>query len=62
VFTNRRVLEPVESRIMMTVGVALLTLAILFVRFPRVLVYPINRRFHLDCRRASIQKLQAASQ
>ena len=40
-FTNRRVLEPVESRIMLTVGVALLALAILFAKFPRVLAYPV---------------------
>ena len=40
-FTNRRVLEPVESRIMVTVGVTLLALAILFAKFPRVLVYPV---------------------
>jgi len=40
-FTNKRVLEPVESRIMLTVGVALLASAILFAKFPRVLVYPI---------------------
>lgn len=40
-FTNRRVLEPVESRIMITVGVLLLALAILFAFFPRLLVYPV---------------------
>jgi cardiolipin synthase A/B len=40
-FTNRRVLEPVESRIMVTVGVLLLGLAILFTFFPRLLVYPL---------------------
>ncbi|MGH9768955.1 MAG: phospholipase D-like domain-containing protein [Blastocatellia bacterium] len=40
-FTNRRVLEPVESRIMLTVGAALLTLAILFAKFPRALAYPV---------------------
>ena len=40
-FTNRRVLEPVESRIMITVGMILVALAILFVLFPRVLVYPL---------------------
>jgi hypothetical protein len=39
--TNRRVLEPVESRIMLTVGAALLTLAILFAKFPRALAYPV---------------------
>jgi cardiolipin synthase len=40
-FTNRRVLEPVESRIMLTVGAALLALAILFAKFPRALAYPV---------------------
>lgn len=40
-FTDRRVLEPVESRIMLTVGALLLALAILFWFFPRVLVYPL---------------------
>jgi cardiolipin synthase A/B len=39
--TNRRVLEPVESRIMLTVGAALLALAILFAKFPRALAYPV---------------------
>jgi cardiolipin synthase len=40
-FTNRRVLEPVEARLMVTVGVLLLTLAILFAFFPRLLAYPL---------------------
>ena len=40
-FTNRRVLEPIEARITVTAGVALLTLAILFAIFPRLLVYPL---------------------
>ena len=40
-FTNRRVLEPVESRIMVTGGIMLLVLAVLFFLFPRVLVYPV---------------------
>jgi cardiolipin synthase len=40
-FTNRRVFEPVESRIMLTVGAVLLALAILFALFPRVLAYPV---------------------
>jgi cardiolipin synthase A/B len=40
-FTNRRLLEPVEARIMVTTGVLLLTLAILFWFFPGVLVYPV---------------------
>lgn len=40
-FTNRRVLEPVEARIMLTAGSLLLALAILFAWFPRLLVYPL---------------------
>ncbi len=40
-FTNRRVLEPVEARIMVTAGVLLLALAVLFAWFPRLLVYPL---------------------
>jgi cardiolipin synthase len=40
-FTNRRVLEPVEAHIMITTGVLLLALAIIFWFFPRVLVYPL---------------------
>ena len=40
-FTNRRVLEPVEARIMLIVGVVLLALAILFAFFQRLLVYPL---------------------
>jgi len=40
-FTNRRVLEPVEAHIMVTTGVLLLALAIIFWFFPRVLVYPL---------------------
>ena len=41
VFTNRRVLEPVEARITVTVGITLLVLAILFAFFPRLLTYPL---------------------
>jgi cardiolipin synthase len=41
-FTNRRVLEPVESRIMITVGIILVALAILFAKFPRLLAYPVT--------------------
>ena len=41
VFTNQRVLEPVEARITVTVGMALLLLAILFAFFPRLLTYPL---------------------
>src|SRR5262245_58143111 len=40
-FTGRRVLEPVEARLMMSVGALLLVLAALFARFPRALVYPV---------------------
>lgn len=40
-FTNRRVLEPVESRLMMSIGGVLLVLAVLFGFFPRLLVYPL---------------------
>jgi cardiolipin synthase len=40
-FTNRRVLEPVEARIMLTAGVSLLTLAVLFAFFPRLIAYPL---------------------
>lgn len=40
-FTNRRVIEPVESRITVWVGALLLLLAVLFAFFPRVIAYPI---------------------
>jgi cardiolipin synthase A/B len=40
-FTNRRVLEPVEARVMFTFGASLLAFAVLFWFFPRVLVYPL---------------------
>ncbi len=40
-FTRRRVLEPVEARIMLLAGGLLIALSILFVIFPRVLVYPV---------------------
>jgi cardiolipin synthase A/B len=39
--SDRRVLEPVETRIMTTVGVVLLGLAVVFALFPRVLAYPL---------------------
>ncbi|HWQ54368.1 MAG TPA: phospholipase D-like domain-containing protein [Bryobacteraceae bacterium] len=39
-FTNRRVLGPIEARLMATGGLLLCALAILFVFFPLVLVYP----------------------
>ena len=40
-FTNRRVLEPVEARLMLTAGTLLGVLAVLFAFFPRVLAYPL---------------------
>jgi cardiolipin synthase len=40
-FTNRRELGPVEARLMTTVAVLLLGLALLFGVFPRVLVNPL---------------------
>lgn len=40
-FMNRRVLEPVEARLMFTAGALLLAAAILFWFFPNVLIYPI---------------------
>jgi cardiolipin synthase len=40
-FTNRRVLEPVEARIMLFTGSALLVLAGLFAFIPQLLIYPL---------------------
>jgi cardiolipin synthase A/B len=40
-FTNRRELEPVEARLMLTFGILLLALTILFWFYPSVLVYPV---------------------
>jgi cardiolipin synthase A/B len=40
-FTGRRVLEPVEARLMTGVGALLLILGAVFALFPRVLVYPL---------------------
>jgi cardiolipin synthase len=40
-FANRRVLEPVEARLMTSAGALLLILAALLALFPRVLVYPL---------------------
>jgi len=40
-FTNRRLLEPVEARIMITAGVLLMIFALIFAFFPRVLAYPL---------------------
>jgi cardiolipin synthase len=40
-FTNQRVLEPVEARLMLTAGTLLVVLAVLFAFFPRVLAYPL---------------------
>ncbi|MBV9083057.1 MAG: hypothetical protein JOZ62_10300, partial [Acidobacteriaceae bacterium] len=44
-FTNRRVMEPLEARIVVTAGVLLLLLATLFGFFPRVLAYPVILAF-----------------
>jgi cardiolipin synthase len=41
-FTNRRVLEPVEARLMLLAGILLLILAVLFWFFPRALTYPLG--------------------
>jgi cardiolipin synthase len=38
--TNRRVIEPIETRLLTWTGLGLLALAILFVAFPVVLAYP----------------------
>jgi cardiolipin synthase len=40
-FTNRRIFEPVEARIMIVCGTLLLALAILSAFFPRILTYPL---------------------
>jgi cardiolipin synthase A/B len=40
-FTGRRVLEPVEARLMTNVGLLLLLLAALFVVYPRAFAYPL---------------------
>ena len=40
-FTNRRTLGPVEARLAISGGLALLAFAILFALFPRVLAYPV---------------------
>jgi len=39
-FTNRRVLEPVEARLMLTTGCLLLGLALVAWLFPHVVTYP----------------------
>ncbi|HKO62376.1 MAG TPA: phospholipase D-like domain-containing protein [Pyrinomonadaceae bacterium] len=41
-FTNRRVLEPVEARLMLMAGTLLLALAVLFWFYPRALTYPLG--------------------
>jgi cardiolipin synthase A/B len=38
--TNRRVIEPLETRLLLITGLVLLTFAVLFVVFPEVLAYP----------------------
>ncbi|HYD85343.1 MAG TPA: phospholipase D-like domain-containing protein, partial [Opitutus sp.] len=40
--TNRRVIEPVEKRLLVGIGLILLALAALFVVFPRALAYPVG--------------------
>lgn len=40
--TNRRVIEPVETRLLGWTGLGLLLFAVLFVLFPRVVAYPIG--------------------
>ncbi len=40
-FTNRRVLEPVEARMMITAGILLLAVALLCAFFPRLFIYPL---------------------
>jgi cardiolipin synthase len=40
-FTNRRLLEPVEAQLMLATGALLLACSILFLFFPRALVYPV---------------------
>jgi hypothetical protein len=40
-FTNLRVLEPVEARLMMSVGALLLAFAAPSAKFPRALFYPV---------------------
>jgi cardiolipin synthase len=44
-FTNRRVFEPVEARIMVLCGTLLLALAVISGFFPRVLAYPLVALF-----------------
>jgi cardiolipin synthase A/B len=51
-FTNRRVLEPVEARLMMSVGALLLALAALFAKYPRAFVAGVSC-FHLARRPAN---------
>ncbi len=40
--TNRRVIEPIETRLLAWTGFGLLVLATLFVAFPRALAYPVG--------------------
>jgi cardiolipin synthase len=44
-FTDRRVLEPVEARLMLWAAAVLLALAALFALFPRALAYPVAALF-----------------
>jgi cardiolipin synthase A/B len=40
-FMNRRVLEPIETQIMIPAALLLLALSIVFAAFPALLVYPV---------------------
>ena len=44
-FTNRRVLEPVEARLLLAVALAVLALATLLAVFPRLIAYPLAALF-----------------
>ena len=44
-FTSRRTLGPVEARLLATVGMTLLLVALLFAFFPRLLAYPVVAMF-----------------
>jgi cardiolipin synthase len=44
-FTDRRVFEPVESRLLASIGALLVVLAVVFWRFPRAAAYPLTVAF-----------------
>ena len=60
-FTDRRVMEPVEARILITGGFTLAALAILFAFFPRLLAYPLAVRVFVDRLGATLPRIQTAS-